>query len=158
MSAYEALLNRIASLGLAYLHLVIEPTQPAFAVVRSLWDGTLVLNTPRGVETNFCELENLVDWGVVGAVAVGRAYLANPDLIDRLARGAELNEPDVATFYASGPAGYIDYPTLAELGSRDAAKRSGGVTTLPTNRLAEAVRLARRGLPPVRAGVPHNPT
>ena len=50
VAAYEALLNRIAPLGLAYLHLLIEPTQPAFAVVRSLWDGTLVLNTPRQIE------------------------------------------------------------------------------------------------------------
>lgn len=121
VSAYEALLNRIAPLGLAYLHLVIEPAQPAFAVVRSLWDGTLVLNTPRGVGTNFCELENLVDWGVVGAVAVGRSYLANPDLVDRLRQGAELNEPDPATFYAPGPVGYIDYPTLADLDSLDVA-------------------------------------
>lgn len=121
VSAYEALLNRISPLGLAYLHLVIEPTQPAFAVIRSVWDGTLVLNTPRGVESNFCELENLVDWGVVGAVAVGRAYLANPDLIERLRQGAELNEPDPATFYAPGPVGYIDYPTLAELDSLDVA-------------------------------------
>lgn len=121
VSAYEALLNRIAPLPLAYLHLVIEPTQPAFAVVRSLWERTLVLNTPRGVETNFCELENLVDWGVVGAVAVGRAYLANPDLIDRLRLGADLNEPDETTFYASGPVGYIDYPTLDEVDSVDVA-------------------------------------
>jgi hypothetical protein len=29
---------------------------------------------------------------------------------DRL--GAELTEPDVATFYSPGPAGYVDYPTL----------------------------------------------
>jgi N-ethylmaleimide reductase len=121
VSAYEALLNRIAPLGLAYLHLVTEPTQPAFAVVRSLWEGTLVLNTPRGTETSFCELENLVDWGVVGAVAVGRAYLANPDLIDRLLQGAELNEPDAATFYSSGPVGYIDYPTLAKINSLNVA-------------------------------------
>lgn len=121
VSAYEALLNRIAALPLAYLHLVIEPTQPAFAVVRSLWERTLVLNTPRTVKTNFCELENLVDWGVVGAVAVGRAYLANPDLIDRLRLGADLNEPDEATFYASGPVGYIDYPTLDEVDSLDVA-------------------------------------
>ena len=95
VAAYEALLKRIAPLGLAYLHLLIEPTQPAFAVVRSLWDGTLVLNTPREIDTGFCELENLVDWGVVGAAAVGRAYLANPDLIERLTRGAELNEPEL---------------------------------------------------------------
>jgi N-ethylmaleimide reductase len=115
VSAYEALLNRLAPQGLAYLHLLIEPTQPAFAVVRSLWDGTLVLNTPRQIESNFCELENLVDWGVISAAAVGRAYLANPDLIDRLVLGAELNEPDAATFYSSGSVGYTDYPTLMEL-------------------------------------------
>src|SRR4051812_22573675 len=48
VAAYEALLNRIGPLGLAYLHLLIEPTEPAFAVVRSLWDGTLVLNTAAG--------------------------------------------------------------------------------------------------------------
>ena len=121
VEAYEALLRRIARLGLAYLHVLIEPTQPAFAVVRSLWDGTLVLNTPREIETNFCELENLVDWGVIGAAAVGRAFLANPDLVDRLSRGAELNEPDAATFYSSGSVGYIDYPTLAEADSLEVA-------------------------------------
>jgi N-ethylmaleimide reductase len=115
VAAYEALLNRISPLGLAYLHLLIEPTEPAFAVVRSLWEGTLVLNTPRQIESNFCELENLVEWGVIGAAAVGRAYLANPDLIDRLLLGAELNEPDTATFYSSGSVGYTDYPTLMQL-------------------------------------------
>src|SRR3954468_1803224 len=125
VAAYEALLNRIGPLGLAYLHLLIEPTQPAFAVVRSLWDGTLVLNTPRQIESNFCELENLVEWGVIGAAAVGRPYLANPDLIDRLLLGAELNEPDAATFYAPGPVGDIDYPTLAELDSMNVAQPKG---------------------------------
>src|SRR6187200_3507499 len=30
VAAYEALLNRIGPLGLAYLHLLIEPTEPAF--------------------------------------------------------------------------------------------------------------------------------
>src|SRR6478735_1161697 len=114
VAAYEALLNRIGPLGLAYLHLLIEPTEPAFAVVRSLWDGTLVLNTPRQIESNFCELENLVEWGVIGAAAVGRPYLANPALIDRLLLGAELNEPDAATFYSSVSVGYTDYPTLME--------------------------------------------
>ena len=71
-----------------------------------------VLNTGREVETGFCELENLVDWGVISAAAVGRSFLANPDLIDRLRAGAELTQPDVATFYSPGPVGYTDYPTL----------------------------------------------
>ena len=114
VSAYEALLDRIAPLGLAYLHVLIEPDNAVFATMRTLWDGTVVLNTPRDVDTDFCRLEALADWGVIGAAAVGRAFLANPDLVDRLRLGAELNEPDVATFYSSGPEGYVDYPTLAE--------------------------------------------
>jgi N-ethylmaleimide reductase len=86
-----------------------------------VWEGTLVLNTPREIQTNFCELENLVGWGVIGVAAVGRSYLANPDLIDRLTLGADLNEPDGATLYSSGPAGYTDYPTLADADSLEVA-------------------------------------
>lgn len=115
LSAYEALLCRISSLGIAYLHVLIEPSAPAFAAVRTQWEGTLVLNTPRTVETDFAMLENLAEWGVISAAAIGRGFLANPDLIDRLKVGAELNEPDPSTFYAPGPDGYTDYPTLDEL-------------------------------------------
>jgi N-ethylmaleimide reductase len=115
VSAYEALLSRIGSLDLAYLHVLINPDVPAFGALRGLWFGPLVLNTGRDTETSFCQLEELAEWGVISAAAVGRAFLANPDLIERLVRGEDLNEPDVATFYAPGPVGYVDYPTLAEL-------------------------------------------
>ncbi len=115
VSAYELLLCRIKSLRIGYLHIVSEPSAEPFAVLRTQWEGTLVLNTPRTVDTDFETLENLAKWGVISAAAVGRAFLANPDLVARLELGAELNEPDVATFYAPGPAGYIDYPTLDEL-------------------------------------------
>lgn len=114
ISAYELLLCRIADLNIAYLHVSIDPSHPAFAAVRTQWEGTLVLNTPRDTDTDFELLQNFADWGVIGAAAVGRAFLANPDLVTRLTLGAELNAPDVATFYAPGPVGYIDYPTLAE--------------------------------------------
>jgi len=115
VSVYQELLERIEPLGLAYLHLLIDPDSATFAALRSRWHGLLVLNTGREIETDFCRLEALTDWGVIGAAAVGRSFLANPDLIQRLIAGAELNEPDVSTFYAPGPAGYIDYPTMAEL-------------------------------------------
>ncbi|MET0453778.1 MAG: alkene reductase [Mycobacterium sp.] len=118
VSTYEALLERIAPLGLAYLHLLIDPDAPAFGALRGVWPGSVVLNTGRDRESRFCQLEELAEWGVISAAAVGRAFLANPDLIDRLKLGAELNEPDVATFYAPGPAGYTDYPTLAEAAER----------------------------------------
>ncbi len=115
VGVYEALLDRIAPLGLAYLHLLIDPDTSTFAALRSVWDRTLVLNTGREADTNFCRLETLTDWGVIGAAAVGRTFLANPDLIERLRVGAELNEPDVATFYTPGPTGYTDYPTRSEV-------------------------------------------
>lgn len=118
---YQALLDRIAPLGAAYLHLLIHPEDAAFGELRGAWPGPVVLNTGRDTDTRFCQLEELADWGVISAAAVGRAFLANPDLIDRLIVGAELNEPDVGTFYAPGPAGYVDYPTLAELEGRQSA-------------------------------------
>lgn len=50
--------------------------------------------------------------GEADAVAFGKLYIANPDLAHRFSRKAPLNEPDPSTFYAHGPEGYIDYPTL----------------------------------------------
>ncbi|MCY1463612.1 N-ethylmaleimide reductase [compost metagenome] len=46
------------------------------------------------------------------AIAFGIPFIANPDLPERLAQDAPLNEPRPETFYASGPVGYIDYPRL----------------------------------------------
>jgi len=56
-----------------------------------------------------------LDAGWADAVAFGKAFIANPDLPDRLRRGAPLNEPVPATFYASGAEGYVDYPVLEPL-------------------------------------------
>lgn len=50
--------------------------------------------------------------GKADAVAFGIPFIANPDLPARLATDAPLNAPDSSTFYAAGPAGYLDYPTL----------------------------------------------
>ena len=43
-------------------------------------------------------------------IAVGKPFLANPDLVERLRNNWPLNEPDRATFYTAGTQGYIDYP------------------------------------------------
>jgi N-ethylmaleimide reductase len=45
-------------------------------------------------------------------VAYGKLFLANPDLPERFAKGAPLNQPEPATFYAQGAQGYTDYPAL----------------------------------------------
>ncbi|ANI17272.1 MULTISPECIES: alkene reductase [Pseudomonas] len=50
--------------------------------------------------------------GKADAVAFGIPFIANPDLVERLAKDAPLNEPHPETFYAKGPVGYLDYPRL----------------------------------------------
>ena len=50
--------------------------------------------------------------GKADAVAFGIPFIANPDLVERLAQDAPLNEPRPELFYAQGPVGYIDYPRL----------------------------------------------
>lgn len=51
--------------------------------------------------------------GDADAVAFGVPFIANPDLVERLRQGAELNPPRPETFYTGGTEGYLDYPTLA---------------------------------------------
>ena len=50
--------------------------------------------------------------GHADAIAFGVPFLANPDLPERLRRGAPLNEPDVSSFYGGTEKGYTDYPAL----------------------------------------------
>jgi N-ethylmaleimide reductase len=47
-------------------------------------------------------------------IAVGKPFLANPDLIARWKANARVNAPDMSTFYTPGPKGYTDYPALTE--------------------------------------------
>jgi len=50
--------------------------------------------------------------GTADAVAFGIPFIANPDLVARLAADAPLNEPRPEGFYGKGAEGYLDYPTL----------------------------------------------
>jgi 2,4-dienoyl-CoA reductase-like NADH-dependent reductase (Old Yellow Enzyme family) len=50
--------------------------------------------------------------GDCDAVAFGKAYVANPDLVERFRIKADLNVPQSTTFYTHGAEGYVDYPTL----------------------------------------------
>ncbi|MGG2478104.1 alkene reductase [Rhizobium sp. BR5] len=54
-----------------------------------------------------------VESGKVDAVAFGKAFIANPDLVRRFENDAPLNEPNQPTFYGGGAEGYTDYPALA---------------------------------------------
>ena len=58
--------------------------------------------------------ERLLERGEADAVAFGKLFIANPDLVERLRSGAPLNEPRPELFYRGGSAGYTDYPVLGE--------------------------------------------
>jgi N-ethylmaleimide reductase len=75
---------------------------------RPIFGGTLIANVKMTAERG----SRLIDDGVADMVAFGRPYIANPDLVERLATGAPLTELDWETVYAAGPRGYSDYPTL----------------------------------------------
>jgi len=52
--------------------------------------------------------------GAADLIAFGRPFIANPDLVQRMEKGAPLAEADQMTFYTPGLAGYNDYPALVD--------------------------------------------
>jgi 2,4-dienoyl-CoA reductase-like NADH-dependent reductase (Old Yellow Enzyme family) len=62
------------------------------------------------------QAEQVLEAGEADAVAFGKLFIANPDLVERFRTGAPLNEPVFDTFYTHGPEGYIDYPALSLAG------------------------------------------
>lgn len=109
--AYAAAVAGLEPLGLAYLHVVEGP--PAItANIRSNWSGTIIVNPAFTLPTTTGNLEALLADGRADLVAVGQAFLANPDLVRRLQQDAALNRADESSFYGGTDAGYIDYRTL----------------------------------------------
>lgn len=106
---YGALLEALAPLGLAYLHVLHGGDDDLLRSIRGTWPGALVLN--RGgadIETRARDIED----GLADVITVGALVLANPDLVERVKTGAPLNEPDRSTFYGGDEHGYTDYPAL----------------------------------------------
>jgi len=113
-ATYAALLDGLAPLGLLYLHLLEDPDTSTFgAALRAQWQGPVIVNTGFTGLSDLATAQSAVDSGAADLFCIGRGFLANPDLVERLSSGAELNEPDPSTFYAGGAKGYVDYPTLA---------------------------------------------
>jgi N-ethylmaleimide reductase len=55
--------------------------------------------------------------GLADAVAFGKPFISNPDLVRRLREDAPLNALDAATMFGGNAKGYIDYPALESLAS-----------------------------------------
>ena len=107
------LAEKLNAFKLAYLHVMradffgIQKAD-VMPVAREKYTDVLIGNmgyTPQEAELAIAE-------GKLDAVAFGTAFLANPDLPERILQNAPLNAPDSTTFYTPGPKGYTDYPSL----------------------------------------------
>lgn len=113
---YAALAEKLNALGLVYIHLVDHSSMGAPKVepatvqkIRNNFKNALILS---GGYTQERAEKDLVS-GMASLVAFGKSFIANPDLVTRLQKNAELNPPAMDTFYTADAKGYTDYPFLA---------------------------------------------
>ncbi|HEY0628616.1 MAG TPA: alkene reductase [Sphingomicrobium sp.] len=86
------------------------PTAPVSPAMRQHYSGKIVINS----DYDWTDARTRIADGHADAVSIGRLFIANPDLVKRIATDAPLNEGDPKTYYAGGPQGYVDYPALEE--------------------------------------------
>lgn len=108
------LAERLNAFDLAYLHVMRgdffqQQHGDVMTPVRDHYRGVLIGNMGYTAR----EAAAVIETGRLDAVAFGTSFLANPDLPERIKRGAALTAPDPATFYSPGAKGYTDYPFLA---------------------------------------------
>jgi N-ethylmaleimide reductase len=107
---YRYLVSELNKLNLAYLHILHTGDEKLVQDLRKAWTHSLLVNRPNATPENF---DQDVKTGLADLVPVGKMALANPDLVTRLQKKAPLNQPNPATFFGGGAAGFTDYPTLA---------------------------------------------
>ena len=108
---YTYLVKQLQPFNLAYLHVALFGAEFDYhSALRPLFKGSYLVGSGLNKES----AEALISGGKADAAVFGAAFLANPDLPERLRAGAELNVPDKNTFYAPAAEGYIDYPTLTQ--------------------------------------------
>lgn len=124
---FGTLLEQLNPLGLAYVHMVedfpfstaalessarsVSERRAFFDGLRAKWNGAYIANGNFTAQ----KAEEHISKGLATAVAFGRPFIANPDLVDRFRDDAALAEADPSVFYGGGTAGYTDFP-----GYRDA--------------------------------------
>ena len=113
---YAYLAEKLNAAGLAYVHLLdhsaggAPPVPDSIkATFRKVFKRTLIL--AGGYDAKRAESDLAAGRGDL--IAVGKLFLANPDLVDRWSKSASVNTSEPTSFYSPGPKGYIDYPTLA---------------------------------------------
>src|ERR1700675_4279875 len=111
------IVDQLNALKLAYIHVIEGATGGPRDIapfdcssLRKRFAGAYVANNGYDFEL----ANKVLAAGAADLIAFGKPVIANPDLVERLKRGAPLNAPDKATFYGGGAKGYTDYPVLGD--------------------------------------------
>lgn len=111
-ATYEFLARALAERGIAYIHLMDQGSRGSFALpegfldrFRKWYNGTIIL--AGGMTTE--KVEKLFARNVIDLAAFGEAFIANPDLVDRLQHQWPLTPADRQFHYGGGLKGYTDY-------------------------------------------------
>ncbi|MBX9912139.1 MAG: alkene reductase [Beijerinckiaceae bacterium] len=114
---FEHLVEKLSDAGIAFIHVVEGATRDDrnylpfdYAALRKAFKGAYIGNN---LYTRDLAIE-AVETGAADAIAFGRLFIANPDLVERLKANAPLNTPVVETFYGGDAKGYTDYPALSD--------------------------------------------
>ena len=112
-SVFVPAASLLSDLGIAFLEVRHEigpaDKHDTRAAIRAAFKQTLILNSGY----DFSTAQVALDAGEADAIAFGRAFIANPDLPARFAKGLPLNAGDMKTWYGRGARGYTDYPASA---------------------------------------------
>jgi N-ethylmaleimide reductase len=114
---FDHIVDRLEALKLVYIHVIEGATGGArdiapfdYASLRKRFKRAYIANNGY----DFDLAAKVLAANAADLIAFGKPFLANPDLVERLQRGAPLNTPDKATFYGGGAKGYTDYPVLGD--------------------------------------------
>jgi len=110
---YEYLADCLGKIKLAYIHIVNhssmgapEVPESVYQKIRKAFGGTIIASGGLDKE----KAEKILEEEKADLAAFGRAFLSNPDLVNKMKYDLPLNKPDYDTFYTPGEKGYIDYP------------------------------------------------
>ncbi|MBN3779415.1 alkene reductase [Burkholderia sp. Ac-20345] len=114
-SQYDYIVGQLSALGIVYLHVVEGATGGPrdvapfdYDALRRRFRQTYLANNGYDLELATARLNE----GKADLFAFGRAFISNPDLVERLKTGAPLAQLDAATLYGGGAEGYTDYPSI----------------------------------------------
>lgn len=108
--AQEMHRRKIAFLEIRHENHALPEEQAILATARRHFHGALMTNGSYTRESG----ESTVAGGAADAIVYGRPYIANPDLVERFAAQAPLNEVNYDRLYGGGPDGYSDYQALSQ--------------------------------------------